>query len=54
MMMFRRLLTMIQRLRCRLHACPGHVVSGIHNNQVWIGWQCDLCGKVKHYEPTWF
>jgi hypothetical protein len=41
-------------LRCRLRLCGGHVVSGVHDGVIWIGWQCDTCGKVKYYEPTRF
>lgn len=43
--------TFIRALRCRFRWCEGHVVSGIHDNVIWIGWQCDECGAVKYYSP---
>jgi hypothetical protein len=45
-------LQVFARLRCRLGWCGGHVVSGTHDNVIWIGWQCDACGIVKYYEPS--
>ncbi len=45
------LATFVRALRCRFRWCGGHVVSGIHDNVVWIGWQCDECGAVKYYSP---
>jgi hypothetical protein len=39
-----------RRLRCWTRHCPGSVISGIHDNWIWIGWQCRDCSKVKHYE----
>lgn len=45
---------LLRRLRCWLGWCPGYVVSGFHDNRVWIGWRCHICGKVKYYEPSEF
>jgi hypothetical protein len=45
-------MTLLRRLRCWLGWCPGTVVSGTHDNRVWIGWRCRTCGKVKYYEPS--
>jgi hypothetical protein len=42
---------LVRRLKCRLRWCPGHVVSGTHQGVIHIGWQCDICGKVKYYSP---
>lgn len=42
---------LLQRLKCRLGWCGGHVVSGTHGGVIWMGWQCDQCGQVKHYAP---
>jgi ribosomal protein S27AE len=42
---------LLQRFKCHFHWCGGHVVSGIHDDMIWIGWQCGRCGKVKHYAP---
>jgi hypothetical protein len=38
-------------LRCRLRCCSGTVVSGIHDGEVWVGWRCHRCGRVRHYAP---
>jgi hypothetical protein len=43
---------LIQWFRCRYGWCGGHAVSGWHDGVIWIGWQCDQCGAVRHYEPT--
>ena len=37
--------------RCQFRWCGGHVVSGFHGGEIWIGWQCDDCGAVKYYSP---
>jgi hypothetical protein len=39
-------------IRCSFGWCGGHLVSGTHDGVVWIGWQCDTCGVVKHYAPA--
>jgi hypothetical protein len=43
---------LLRLFRCRFGWCPGHVISGIHDRVIWIGWQCNECGEVRHYEPT--
>ena len=41
---------LVQWFQCRYGWCGGHVVSGRHGDGViWIGWQCDRCGAVRHY-----
>ena len=37
---------LLQRLRCRLHMCPGRVSSTDYG----IGWMCVDCGAIKHWE----
>lgn len=39
-------------LRCLLGWCGGHVVTGIHDGWIWVGWQCHDCKCVKHYAPS--
>ena len=48
------LVGLLREVKCRLKLCPGHVVSGIHKREIWIGWQCEICGRVKYYAPTEF
>ena len=43
---------LVQWFKCRQGWCGGHVVSGWHDGVIWIGWQCDDCGAVRHYGPT--
>lgn len=40
----------LRKLRCRLRWCPGHVVGGIRDGVAWVGWRCDDCRRVKHYD----
>jgi hypothetical protein len=35
-----------------LRWCGGRVVSDGYGGEVWIGWQCATCGKVKYYEQV--
>jgi hypothetical protein len=44
--------TLVRWFRCRYGWCFGRTVSGVHDGVVWIGWRCETCGAVKHYEPT--
>jgi hypothetical protein len=46
------LTTALSRIKCRLKLCGGHVVSGTHDGQVWVGWMCHECWIVKYYEPV--
>jgi hypothetical protein len=41
-----------RKLRCHLRWCGGRVVSDGYGGEVWIGWQCATCGKVKYYEQV--
>jgi hypothetical protein len=43
---------LIQWFQCRWGWCGGHPVSGWHDGILWMGWQCDRCGAVRHYGPT--
>jgi hypothetical protein len=43
---------LLRALRCHFGYCPGHVVSGIRYPFIYIGWQCNDCRVVKHYEPA--
>ena len=43
---------LVRWFQCRNGWCGGHVVSGTHGGVIWIGWQCDRCGAVRHYEPS--
>ena len=44
--------TLLRWIACRLGWCGGDVVSGWHENVLWIGWRCRRCGAVRHYYPT--
>jgi hypothetical protein len=43
---------LVQWFKCRNGWCGGHVVSGWHDGVLWMGWQCDRCGAVRHYAPS--
>jgi hypothetical protein len=43
---------LVRWFQCRFHWCGGHVVSGWHDGELWMGWQCDRCGVVRHYAPS--
>ncbi len=44
--------TLIRWFRCRYGWCYGRVVSGVHDNVIWIGWRCEECGAVRDYQPS--
>jgi hypothetical protein len=46
--MLRKLWVMIL---CRMKWCEGGYVSGIHADEIWVGWRCTDCGRVKDYQP---
>ena len=42
---------LVRWFQCRNGWCGGHVVSGWHDGELWIGWQCDRCAVVCYYGP---
>jgi hypothetical protein len=46
--MLRKLWLMIL---CRMKWCEGGYVSGRHADEIWVGWRCTDCGRVKDYQP---
>jgi hypothetical protein len=43
---------LLRALRCWNQGCPVWVVSGWHEGRLWMGCQCNDCGRVSHYAPT--